>query len=119
MLVLGIDVPTEILSERIHKRIIDRINQGMIEEINTLHESGVSWERMASFGLEYRSIASYLQGHVVKEAMIEELAAKTRQFAKRQRLWLKHDQTIIWLPFPVDTAEASRKVADFLKSTPT
>jgi tRNA dimethylallyltransferase len=114
MLVLGIDVPTEILSERIHKRITDRIEQGMIEEINTLHESGVSWARMASFGLEYRSIASYLQGHLTKDAMIEELAAKIRQFAKRQRLWLKHDQSIIWLPFPVDTEQAIRLVDQFL-----
>ena len=116
MLVLGIDVPVDILNERIHRRIIDRINQGMIEEIALLHSNGVSWERMASFGLEYRSIASYLQGHITKDAMIEELAAKTRQFAKRQRLWLKHDQSIIWLPFPVDIENAATLVREFLDS---
>jgi tRNA dimethylallyltransferase len=114
MLVLGIDVPVDILNERIHRRIIDRIDQGMIEEINTLHESGVSWERMASFGLEYRSIASYLQGQLTKDAMIEELAAKTRQFAKRQRLWLKHDKNIVWLTFPVDEQKAVSIVQNFL-----
>jgi len=116
MFILGIDVPVDTLNERIYKRIIDRIEQGMIEETNTLHESGVSWERMASFGLEYRSIGSYLQGHLTKDAMIEELAAKTRQFAKRQRLWLKHDKSIIWLPFPVDTDKAVATVQTFLHS---
>ncbi len=114
MLVLGIDIPIEILNERIHRRIIDRINQSMIEEIANLHASGVSYERMTNFGLEYRSIASYLQGNLTKEAMIEELAAKTRQFAKRQRLWLKNDPSIIWLPFPVDTNEAVRYVENFV-----
>lgn len=116
MLVIGIDVPVEILNERIHKRIIDRIDRGMIDEINALHESGVSWERMASFGLEYRSISSYLQGNLTKDAMIEELATKTRQFAKRQRLWLKHDQSIVWLPFPVDTDKAIAQVKQFLNN---
>lgn len=115
MLVLGIDVPVDILNERIHRRIVDRIDQGMIEEIETLHKSGVSYERMASFGLEYRSIASFLQGHITKDVMVEELAAKIRQFAKRQRLWLKNDPSIIWLPFPVDNANAVKLVEQFLQ----
>jgi tRNA dimethylallyltransferase len=116
MLILGIDVPVDTLSERIHRRIIERIDQGMIEEIALLHSNGVSWERMASFGLEYRSIASHLQRRLTREQMIEELAAKTRQFAKRQRLWLKHDPSIVWLPFPVDTAKASSLVSEFLEN---
>ena len=115
MLVLGIDVPVDILNERIHRRIVDRIDQGMIEEIETLHKSGVSYERMASFGLEYRSIASFLQGHITKDVMVEELAAKIRQFAKRQRLWLKNDPSIIWLSFPVDNANAAKLVEQFLQ----
>ena len=115
MLVLGIDVPVDILNERIHRRIVDRIDQGMIEEIETLHKSGVSYERMTSFGLEYRSIASFLQGHITKDVMVEELAAKIRQFAKRQRLWLKNDPSIIWLPFPVDNANAVKLVELFLQ----
>ena len=68
-------------------------------------------------GLEYRSIANYLQGQMTKEEMIEELAAKTRQFAKRQRLWLKHDPTIQWLPFPVDTENAIKLAVQFLDPT--
>ncbi len=114
MLVLGIDVPVDILNERIHRRITERIDQGMIAEIATLHESGVSWEKMAGFGLEYRSIASHLRGHLTTDEMVEELAAKTRQFAKRQRLWLKNDPTIVWLPFPADTEKGISLVTEFL-----
>jgi tRNA dimethylallyltransferase len=117
VLMLGIDVPIEMLNERIHRRITDRIDQGMIEEIANLHSKGVSYERMASFGLEYRSAASFLQGHISKDEMVTELAAKTRQFAKRQRLWLKNDPSIIWLPFPVNTENAVKHVEEFLKNS--
>lgn len=116
MLVLGIDIPKDVVNERIYERIITRINHGMIEEIDSLHSSGVSWERMASFGLEYRIIGLYLQNILSKDEMIEELTAKTRQFAKRQRVWLKRDTTITWLPFPVDTEEAAQHVKQFLTS---
>lgn len=114
MLMLGIDVPIDILNERIHRRITNRIDQGMIQEIATLHESGVSWDRMNSFGLEYRSVASHLQGNITQTEMVEELAVKTRQFAKRQRLWLKHDTSIKWLPFPADTNEVEPCIQQFL-----
>jgi tRNA A37 N6-isopentenylltransferase MiaA len=48
--------------------------------------------------------------------MVEELAAKTRQFAKRQRLWLKNDPSIVWLPFPANTVTAAGVVKEFVNS---
>ncbi len=113
-LVIGIDVPIEILNERIMSRIMSRIEAGMIEEIAALHESGVPWERMEDFGLEYRYISRYLQGIIDKDTMIEELTNKIRQFAKRQRTWLKRDPNIVWFPFPVDTTAALAYVEKFL-----
>jgi tRNA dimethylallyltransferase len=86
----------------------------MIEEIAALHDTGVSYERMEDFGLEYRYISRYLQGIITKDTMIEELTNKTRQFAKRQRMWLKRDQNIAWFPFPVDTNAVVAHVQKFL-----
>jgi len=114
-LTIGIDIPIDILATRIHKRILQRIDQGMIEEVEKLHKEGVTWERLDSFGLEYRYIARYLQGTITREIMIEELSVKTRQFAKRQRTWLKRDKSIIWFPFPVDTNDTISLIEDFLK----
>lgn len=115
-LTLGIDVPTEILHERIYQRIIDRLAEGMIEEVTTLHENGVSWGRLDSFGLEYRYLGRYLQNHITRDEMITELNNKTRQFAKRQLTWLKRDPNIVWLPFPVDTSKTIIHVEEFLKA---
>ncbi len=115
-LTIGIAVPTEILNERIRERIIERLNQGMIEEISDLHTNGVSFERMEDFGLEYRYISRYLRGTLTREAMIEELTNKTRQFAKRQRMWLKRDPSITWFPFPTDYEAVKESVQGFLAS---
>ncbi len=115
-LTIGIDVPVAILNERIHTRILDRLKIGMIEEVETLHSSDVSWERLEAIGLEYRYIAYFLQNKLTREEMIEQLTNKSRQFAKRQRVWLKRDQSIIWLPFPADANTAIGLVEEFLKS---
>jgi len=116
-LTLGIDVPTKILHERIYKRIIDRLDQGMIKEVQTLHASGVSWERLESFGLEYRYIARYLQNTINHDEMTTELNTKIRQFAKRQLTWLKRDPNIVWLPFPADITKAINLTKKFLNPT--
>ena len=113
-LTIGIAVPTEILNERIRERIIERLNQGMIEEISDLHTNGVSFERMEDFGLEYRYISRYLRGTLTREAMIEELTNKTR--SKRQRMWLKRDPSITWFPFPTDYEAVKESVQGFLAS---
>ena len=88
-LTLGITIPKETLYERIHTRILTRIDAGMIEEVASLHRTGLSYARMDDIGLEYRYIAQYLQGFLQKEEMIELLNTKSRQYAKRQMTWLK------------------------------
>ena len=115
-LTIGIDIPTEILNERIHTRILDRLKIGMIEEVKTLHQNGVSWERLEAIGLEYRYIARYLQNQLTREEMVEQLTNKSRQFARRQRVWLKRDKSIVWLPFPANNDEAILLVEQFLKN---
>lgn len=116
-LTIGIDVPTDILNERIHTRIIDRLKIGMIEEVATLQENGLSWERLEAIGLEYRYIAYFLQNKLTRDEMIEQLTNKSRQFAKRQRVWLKRDPNIVWLPYPADIEAAVELVNNFIKTT--
>jgi tRNA dimethylallyltransferase len=115
-LTIGIDVPVDLLNARIHTRIIDRLKIGMIEEVEQLHKNGVSWERLEAIGLEYRYIAYYLQNKLTKDEMIEQLTNKSRQFGKRQRVWLKRDPNINWLPFPADVTVATELVEQFLQT---
>ncbi len=84
-----LDFPKEVLIERISKRLLARLDQGMLEEAERLHGEGVTYERMKQLGLEYRYMAMCLLGEITYDEMIEQLNIKIRQYAKRQRVWFK------------------------------
>ena len=88
--IYGIAFERSVLRERIHRRLIARIDAGMIEETEQIHAQGYSWERLESLGLEYRFTAQYLQGKIEsKEAYIDQLYRAIGQFAKRQETWFR------------------------------
>ena len=83
------DFPDDVLKERIHVRLLDRIDQGMLLEAQKLNDAGLSYERMEVLGLECRSAARYLQGMISKEQLIAELDNDIWHYVKRQRTWFK------------------------------
>lgn len=88
--ILGIRFPREVLRERILKRLLERLECGMIEEVKALHENGISWERLEDLGLEYRFTARYLQGKIeTQEQYIETLHKAICKFAKHQETWFR------------------------------
>jgi len=99
--ILGLDVPPDTLRQRIAVRLNERLAAGMVEEVTNLRDAGVSDERLMSFGLEYRFITLYLRGELTYETLRTSLFHAICQYAKRQRTWLRRDESIIWLPFPV------------------
>lgn len=113
-LVFGIDINKEVLNQRIEKRIHDRLKNGMIEEVQNLLATGVDAKRLDDFGLEYRYLTKYLLKEISYEEMVEQLFAKSRQFAKRQRTWLKKDGSIIWKQFPVTIEQVEAEAIEFL-----
>lgn len=118
-LLIGLTWPRKELCERIYKRLIDRIErEGMIEEVKRLHKEGVSWERLESFGLEYKFVSKFLKGDLEREEMIEKLNIAIRQFAKRQmtwfRRWEKQGKKIYW---EKDEKKLAKLVENFLKKT--
>jgi tRNA dimethylallyltransferase len=88
-LVAGVRWERRLLRQRITARLRQRLAAGMIEEVRSLHASGLSWERLHYFGLEYRYIGLYLQGILDYQTMFETLNTKIHQFAKRQETWFR------------------------------
>ncbi len=88
------------LEKRIYKRLITRLEEGMVDEVETLHQDGVEWKKLEDFGLEYKFISQYLQDKLEYDEMVEKLNIATRQFAKRQmtwfRRWEKQGKKIDW-----------------------
>jgi len=90
---INLNLPAEELRDRINKRLIKRIENGMIEEVEGLNKKGLSWQRMDELGLEYRYIAKYLQNLISKEEMVKKLQFEIWHYAKRQILWFKRYNT--------------------------
>jgi tRNA dimethylallyltransferase len=102
---IGIEVTPETLRTRIASRLDERLTAGMTHEVAALRKLGVGDERLISFGLEYRFITEHLRGDYDYETMQTKLYYAICQYAKRQRTWLRRDDTITWLPFPVTAAQ--------------
>jgi len=88
-LVYGLRWERDRLRRRITERLRERLASGMIEEVESLHEAGVSWQKMDEYGLEYRFIAKYLQGEISYNDMFQKLNSAIHQFAKRQETWFR------------------------------
>jgi len=109
---IGILTEREVLNEKIKKRLDERFEQGMIQEVQNLHKNGVSWEWMERIGLEYRWIARFLQDQIPEKEMREKLYFDIIHYAKRQMTWLKRNKNIIWL---ADYQEIKKEVEKFLQ----
>jgi tRNA dimethylallyltransferase len=88
-MIIGIHRERDELQSRITARLEARIKAGMIDEVQRLHDSGIAWQRIDSFGLEYRYCAEHLQGKIDREAMVAILNVRIRQYAKRQMTWFR------------------------------
>jgi tRNA dimethylallyltransferase len=87
--IFGIHWERDVLRQRIARRLAKRIDEGMIEEVSRLHLQGLPWERLDSFGLEYRYVAMYLQNKLTLTEMSAKLQIAIGQFAKRQMTWFR------------------------------
>ena len=112
-LVLGTTLDRDELYRNIEIRLRQRIQEGMIEEVENLHKQ-FSWERLEKLGLEYRFVSFYLEGKISsKEEMEKQLCASIRHFAKRQETWFRGMERkgvkIHWLPR--ETSKEARYLA--------
>ncbi|MBN1325838.1 tRNA (adenosine(37)-N6)-dimethylallyltransferase MiaA, partial [Candidatus Falkowbacteria bacterium] len=96
ILKIGVKRNKSDLKKRIHKRLIERFRQGMINEVKMLLKQGISWQKLDDFGLEYRFISRYLNGILNREQMMELLETAINQYAKRQITWFKRDKQVFW-----------------------
>ncbi len=89
-LVLGTRWPREELRKRIATRLRERLDAGMIEEVERLYDEGHAWERLERLGLEYRYVARFLQRVILnRNDLLQKLNGEIGRFAKRQETWFR------------------------------
>jgi tRNA dimethylallyltransferase len=113
-LLLGIEWPREILYRRIDARVDERMQQGMVQEVQRLLDEGISRERLEALGLEYRYITRLLRGEFKNEdEMVQKLKYAIHDFTRRQLTWFRKDKRIVWVNGG-DWEQAEEVVRDFL-----
>jgi tRNA dimethylallyltransferase len=113
-LLLGLEWPREVLYHRIDARVDERMQQGMVQEVQKLLDAGISHERLEALGLEYRYITRLLRGEFKNDdEMVQRLKYAIHDFTRRQLTWFRKDKRIVWVNGG-DWKQAEEVVRDFL-----
>lgn len=88
-LIVGVDVSREVSRERITKRLHERLEHGMVDEVRRILDSGVAPEDLIYYGLEYKFLTLYIIGQLTYDEMVAQLNVAIHQFAKRQMTWFR------------------------------
>ena len=88
-IIFGVSFEPEILRQRINSRLEERLQTGMVEEVQKLLDSGVTPAQLKFYGLEYRYITMFLEREIDYQTMFRLLSIAIHQFAKRQRTWFR------------------------------
>ena len=88
-LIIGVDIDRELRREKITRRLKQRLDEGMVDEVRRLTEQGFSPDYFIYYGLEYIFLTLYVIGKLTYEEMFTELETAIHQFAKRQMTWFR------------------------------
>lgn len=108
-LIIGIDIDRELRRTKISKRLKARLDEGMVDEVRKIIESGVKPEDLIYYGLEYKYLTLYIIGQLSYEDMVSQLEIAIHQFAKRQMTWFRGMErrgfSIHWIDASLPTEE--------------
>ena len=88
-LVVGINIDRNLRREKITKRLKQRLDNGMVDEIRALLNKGIAPEDLIYYGLEYKYVTLYVTGKMTYDDMFKQLEIAIHQFAKRQMTWFR------------------------------
>lgn len=117
-IIFGINIDRNKRRENISKRLKERFESGMIEEIKRIIDSGVSPDDLIYYGLEYKYITKYVLGEYSYDEMFNSLETAIHQFAKRQMTWFRGMErrgfNIYWIDYDLTMEEKLEYIKDKL-----
>ena len=117
-LTIGLDVSRELRRERISRRLCERLEQGMVDEVRGILATGVSPEDLIYYGLEYKYLTMYVIGQLSYEEMVSQLEIAIHQFAKRQMTYFRGMERrgvpIHWIDTTLSTEEKVEQICALL-----
>ena len=92
-----LDLPRDLLYERIDARVDRMMEAGLMDEVRRLRDMGVTRDMTSMQGLGYRQAYDCLEGLCTPEDMVNSIKQQTRHFAKRQLTWYRKEKDVIWI----------------------
>ena len=119
-LVIGVSMDRDARRDKITRRLKQRLENGMVEEIKGLLDRGIPAENLLYYGLEYKFITEYVIGKTSYEEMLRGLEIAIHQFAKRQMTWFRGMErrgfTIHWIDALQPMEQKVEQVLELMKS---
>ena len=119
-LLIAIDIDRETRRANITKRLHERLEQGMVAEVEALLNEGISPEDLIYYGLEYKYLTEYIIGKTTYDEMVSGLEIAIHQFAKRQMTWFRGMERrgfkINWIDYNLSTSDKVSKILELYKS---
>ncbi len=119
-LIVGVDIDRELRREKITRRLKQRLDEGMVEEVRGLLDEGIPAENLIYYGLEYKFLTQYAIGELTYEEMFHQLETAIHQFAKRQMTWFRGMErrgfTIHWLDATLTMEEKTEKIINLINT---
>lgn len=110
-----VDIPRDLRRQRITLRLKQRLENGMIDEVKRLLDSGIAPDDLIYYGLEYKFVTEHLLGRSSRDEMFRGLETAIHQFAKRQMTWFRGMERrgfrLHYLPFDMPSDEFAERVA--------
>ena len=113
-LILALDMPRDILYQRIDQRVDKMIEEGLLKEIEDLVKGGISFEDQAMKGIGYREFKAYFNGEMTLEEVIAKIKSDSHNFAKRQYTWLRHQLKVEWIAYDLNYELIKERVKRWL-----
>ncbi len=100
-LIIGVDIDRDLRREKISRRLKQRLDEGMVDEVRALIDGGIHSDDLIYYGLEYKYLTLYVTGQMTYDEMYHQLEIAIHQFAKRQMTWFRGMErrgfTIHWI----------------------
>lgn len=114
VVMVGLDVPRDVLDERITRRVDRMWADGLVDEVRSLLPAGLAGSPTASRALGYQQVLAFLAGETTEDEAREQTVTGTRKFARRQERWFRKDPRITWLPHDAaDLGDRAERLVDW------
>lgn len=118
-LIIGVEISREQRREKITRRLKQRLEEGMVDEVKGLLDSGISPDSLIYYGLEYKYLTLYAIGQLTYEEMFSQLETAIHQFAKRQMTWFRGMErrglSVHWIDAALPMEKKLEQIENLLK----